>query len=197
MSSLAPSTLMNHSKLSLLLASALCLLLAACSTTSNIPQKGDKIKANLSSSWKGDGKEGKRNIVVKLSQQRAYYYINGDEVGSSPIASGRLQFPTPTGDYKISQKEKNYQSNQYGDFVDANGKIVKKDVDSQLDTAPEGSHFEGAKMPYFMRVTNGIGFHAGYVPGYAASHGCLRLPPSMAKTFFENTPVGTPVSIVP
>jgi lipoprotein-anchoring transpeptidase ErfK/SrfK len=172
------------------------LLLAGCSTT-RIPQKGDKVKADLSSYWKGDGKEGKRSIVVKLSKQRAYYYINGHEVGASPIASGRSEFPTSTGSYQVIQKVKDYQSNQYGDFVDAGGRIVKKDVDSYLDTPPPGSRFQGAKMPFFMRVNKGVGFHAGYVPGYAASHGCLRLPPGMAKIFFSNTPVGTPVSIVP
>ncbi len=172
------------------------LFLSTCSTTTSIPQKGDKRKANLSSHWKGEGKEGQRRIVVKLSQQRATFYVNGSEVGSSPIASGRQQFPTPTGNFKVIQKVKDYRSNQYGDFVDASGKIVKKDVDSFLDKAPEGTSFSGAKMPYFMRISNGIGFHAGHVPGYAASHGCLRLPPSMARTFYENTPMGTPVTVV-
>ena len=48
-------------------------------------------------------------------------------------------------------------------------------------------------MPYFLRVHGGIGMHAGYLPGYPASHGCIRLPKEMALKFFEDAPVGTPV----
>jgi lipoprotein-anchoring transpeptidase ErfK/SrfK len=50
-------------------------------------------------------------------------------------------------------------------------------------------------MPYFMRVTGGIGMHEGFLPGYAASHGCIRMPGFMAERFFENVSVGTPVTV--
>ena len=50
-------------------------------------------------------------------------------------------------------------------------------------------------MPYFLRVHGGVGMHAGYLPGYPASHGCIRLPKEMALKFFEDAPVGTPVEI--
>lgn len=51
-------------------------------------------------------------------------------------------------------------------------------------------------MPYFMRIHGGVGMHAGFLPGYAASHGCIRLPPALAQQFFENAPAGTPVEVV-
>jgi lipoprotein-anchoring transpeptidase ErfK/SrfK len=50
-------------------------------------------------------------------------------------------------------------------------------------------------MPYFLRIHGGIGLHAGYLPGYPASHGCIRLPKVMALKFFQDATVGTPVVI--
>ncbi len=56
--------------------------------------------------------------------------------------------------------------------------------------------FQGAPMPFFMRITGGVGMHEGYLPGYPASHGCIRMPGKMAEIFFTNVDVGTPVAIV-
>ena len=50
-------------------------------------------------------------------------------------------------------------------------------------------------MPYFMRIVSGTGLHAGYLPGYPASHGCIRMPEFMAENFFRSVSVGTPVTI--
>jgi lipoprotein-anchoring transpeptidase ErfK/SrfK len=50
-------------------------------------------------------------------------------------------------------------------------------------------------MPYFMRFNNGIGMHAGYLPGYPASHGCVRMPQDLAEAFFRHAPVGTTVEV--
>jgi lipoprotein-anchoring transpeptidase ErfK/SrfK len=61
---------------------------------------------------------------------------------------------------------------------------------------PPGARFQGAPMPYFMRIHGGVGMHAGYLPGYPASHGCIRMPTDIAKIFFANASVGTPVSVV-
>jgi lipoprotein-anchoring transpeptidase ErfK/SrfK len=51
-------------------------------------------------------------------------------------------------------------------------------------------------MFWFMRVTGGVGMHEGYLPGYADSHGCIRLPSDMARIYYHNAPIGTPVKIV-
>ena len=50
-------------------------------------------------------------------------------------------------------------------------------------------------MPFFLRVSNGVGLHAGYLPGVPASHGCIRMPEFMAENYFYNTPMGAPVTI--
>ena len=145
--------------------------------------------------WDGDGKTGSRNIVIRLSEQRSYFYIGGELAGVATISTGREGFGTPTGSFKIQQKDKNYASGKYGDYVDAHGQIVKKDIDRTKDAMPPGTRFDGAKMPYFMRIKDGIGMHEGFLPGYAASHGCIRMPRFMAEAFFRNVEVGTPVAI--
>ena len=64
------------------------------------------------------------------------------------------------------------------------------------DPKPPGTRFKGAPMPYFMRLTgSGVGLHAGYLPGYPASHGCIRMPEFMAENFFSSVSIGTPVTI--
>jgi lipoprotein-anchoring transpeptidase ErfK/SrfK len=72
---------------------------------------------------------------------------------------------------------------------------VKSNIDIRKDSQPAGTHFDGARMPYFMRFNGGYGMHAGYVPRFRASHGCIRLPARMARHFFENTPEDTPVIV--
>ncbi len=145
--------------------------------------------------WDGDGVPGEPRIVISLGEQRAYFYKGNHLVGVSLISTGREGFSTPTGRFKIIQKNANHRSNLYGDYVDDYGNVVVKDVDVKKDPKPPGTRFLGAEMPYFMRVHGGVGMHAGFLPGYPASHGCIRMPKFMAQTFFANAPVGTPVII--
>lgn len=145
--------------------------------------------------WDGDGVSGSPSIKIDLSDQRAYFYKSGQLVGVSTVSTGREGFNTTGGNFKIIQKSRDHKSNLYGDYVDASGNIIKKDVDVKKDPKPPGAIFDGAKMPYFMRVVGGIGMHAGFLPGYPASHGCIRMPEFMAAAFFANAPKGTPVSI--
>lgn len=143
--------------------------------------------------WKGDGVVGQPRIVISLARQRAFFSKGDTVVGESPISSGRKGFETPTGSYRVIQRDKDHFSNLYGDFIDAAGAVLKKNADTSKDKAPEGAVFKGAKMPYFLRFHGGYGIHAGRIPGRRASHGCVRLPASMARHFFLNAPIGTPV----
>ena len=146
--------------------------------------------------WDGDGVQGPPSVVIYLNEQRAYFYKGGELVGVSQVSAGREGYDTPPGNYKIVQKDKDHASNLYGDYVDAFGNIVQKDVAVNKDPKPPGAIFRGAPMPFFMRITGGVGMHEGYLPGYQASHGCIRMPGKMAETFFNNVQVGTPVTIV-
>jgi hypothetical protein len=146
--------------------------------------------------WSGDGILGAPSIEINLTTQSAAFFKDGVEVGKSPVSSGREGYTTPTGTFLIVQKNKNHVSSLYGDFVDAEGHVVKANVASYRDARPQGATFRGAPMPYFMRIHGGVGMHAGYLPGYPASHGCIRMPHGAAQRFFENAPTGTPVRVV-
>ena len=147
--------------------------------------------------WDGDGIKGNSSIKINLSEQRAYFYKDAQLVGVSLISSGREGHDTPTGSYKIIQKDKDHKSSLYGDYIDASGHIIQKDIELSKDPKPPGAIFDGAKMPNFMRIVGGTGLHAGFLPGYAASHGCIRMPAFMSENFFKNVSNGTPVTILP
>jgi hypothetical protein len=146
--------------------------------------------------WDGDGVEGSPRIVIRLGEQRAYFYKDDELVGVSVVSTGREGYDTSTGNFKIMEKDIDHRSNLYGDYVDAGtGQVVVKDVDVKRDPKPPGTRFLGAPMPYFMRIVGGTGMHEGFLPGYAASHGCIRMPEFMAESFYANVNVGTPVTI--
>jgi len=160
------------------------------------PPESQRANYDDASYWDGDGVSGEPSIRIRLSEQRAYFYKGGELVGVSTIATGREGYSTPTGSFKIIQKNRHHKSNLYGDYVDSYGNIIQKEVDVRKDPRPPGAIFDGAKMPYFMRIVGGVGMHEGFLPGYPASHGCIRMPGFMAEKFFANVSIGTPVSVV-
>jgi hypothetical protein len=99
-------------------------------------------------------------MVISLDEQLAYVYRNGLRIGVSTVSSGKKGKETPTGVFTILQKNKDHRSNLYND----------------------------ASMPYMQRLTwDGIALHAGNLPGYPASHGCVRLPFEFARRLFDVT----------
>ena len=153
--------------------------------------------ADKNSYWDGDGIQGAPSIVIDLSEQQASFYKGGKLVGVSAISSGREGFGTPTGHYKITQKNPGHASNLYGDYVSPQGDVLVKNVGIKKDPMPPGARFVGSPMPYFMRLgRTAVGLHQGFLPGVPDSHGCIRMPERMAKTFFTHAPSGTPVTIV-
>jgi lipoprotein-anchoring transpeptidase ErfK/SrfK len=135
-------------------------------------------------------------VVVSLPKQRAYL-VNGDQiVVDSPISSGKRGHSTPKGHFTVLEKDANHRSNLYGDFVDSAGRVVRAGISARIDSAPSGTHYVGAPMKWFMRLTGeGVGMHVGILPGYPASHGCIRMPPDGAKLFYDNVKIGTPVAV--
>ena len=112
--------------------------------------------------------EGPVVLVVSLDEQRAYVYRNGIAIGVSTISSGKTGKETPTGVFTILQKNKDHRSNLYND----------------------------APMPYMQRLTwDGIALHGGHLPGYPASHGCVRLPQAFAEKLFAITRFGDSVVV--
>lgn len=107
-------------------------------------------------------------VYVDLGRQRATVYRNGVRIGVSTISSGKEGHETPTGVFTILEKNVVHHSKTYDD----------------------------ASMPYQQRLTwLGVAMHAGNLPGYPASHGCVRLPMEFAKKLFSVTPMGGTVVI--
>ena len=135
-------------------------------------------------------------IVVSLPKQRAYLMMGDQIVIDSPISSGKRGHSSPTGHLSVLEKDPDHRSNIYGDFVDHSGRVVRAGVSSKIDSAPSGTHYVGAPMRWFMRLTpEGVGMHVGILPGYPASHGCIRMSSDGAKLFYDNVKVGTPADV--
>ncbi|WP_397581849.1 L,D-transpeptidase family protein [Sphingorhabdus sp.] len=118
---------------------------------------------------KQDVYEGPMKIVVVLDTQRIYVFQNEKLIGFSTISSGKKSKKTPTGIFNILQKNVDHKSNLYSN----------------------------APMPFMQRLTwDGIAIHGGHLPGYPASHGCIRLPHPFAKALFGVTRMGQEVVVL-
>ena len=115
---------------------------------------------------------GSKSLEINLSKQRIYAKENGKTVFSGSVSTGKRGHSTPRGNFKVIDKERFHISNKYPE--------------------PNG----GAKMPYMLRLTNGgVAIHQGYLPGYPASHGCIRVSKATAKKLWYWTKIGVPVKI--
>jgi lipoprotein-anchoring transpeptidase ErfK/SrfK len=149
--------------------------LTCAAARSHAAQQSTTGDANVSAdqtpryTWSPDrAPTGPVEIVVSLAEQRAYVYRNGVEIGESEVSTGMEGRETPTGVFPILGKETFHRSNRYDD----------------------------APMPFMQRLTwYGVALHGGKLPGYAASHGCIRLPLAFARKLFGITSVGTKVVV--
>ena len=112
--------------------------------------------------------EGPALLVVNLATQRAILFRNGVPIGASTVSSGKKGYETPTGVFTVLEKKKEHYSKTYGN----------------------------APMPNMQRLTwKGVALHAGNLPGYPASHGCIRLPIQFSSLLFGATKLGMTVII--
>jgi len=110
--------------------------------------------------------DGPVAIIVSITDQQVHVYRNGVRIAVSTCSTGKQGHETPTGVFTILQKDKNHHSSTYNN----------------------------APMPNMNRLTwQGIALHAGNLPGYPASHGCVRLPVKFSQLLFTVTHLGTPV----
>lgn len=130
------------------------------------------------------------HIVIRLHEQKAYLYRGAMVVGISPVSTGREGHNTTPGTYHILEKDLNHRSSLYGAYM-MGGKVLKSGVDRKKDPMPPGAEFVGAPMPYYLQIAPAYGLHEGYLPGYPASHGCIRMPGSWARRFYYATQEGS------
>jgi lipoprotein-anchoring transpeptidase ErfK/SrfK len=136
------------------------------------------------------------HVRVSLPKQRAYLMVGDEIAADSPISSGKTGHGTPRGNFSVLEKDPDHRSSIYGDFVDRSGRVVRAGISAKIDSAPSGTHYVGASMRWFMRLTGeGVGMHVGILPGYPASHGCIRMSPDGAKLFYDTVKIGTPVTV--
>ncbi len=146
--------------------------------------------------WDGDGVQGSAKIRINRREQKAYFYKGNTLVGVTPISSGDSAHTTPAGHFRVTEKDIDHESSAYGVIKDiATGEIVNSNADFRKDKVKAGQVAVHAPMPNFLRFNHGIGMHTGFLPGYPASHGCVRLPNNMAQHFYQNAQVGTPVIV--
>lgn len=134
-------------------------------------------------------------VEISLEEQRGLLLVDGAVAMDFPVATGKASHPTPKGSYKIIEKKEDHKSNLYGRMVSGEGQTVVSDADTRDHAVPQGGRFVGAPMPYWMRLTTGVGMHVGYVPGRPASHGCIRLKKDVAVELFGILDLGSPVTI--
>lgn len=107
-------------------------------------------------------------LVASIDEQRMHVYRNGVEIAVSTISTGKPGHETPTGVFNILEKDEDHHSRKYNN----------------------------APMPYEERLTwDGIAIHAGGLPGYPESHGCLHVPTEFARRLFNSTSMGMTVVI--
>ncbi len=148
-------------------------------------------------SWEVDETKPITRMEVRLKEQKAYGYQGEKLVMVTDVSSGREGFATKLGSYTVLEKDKNHHSSLFGSFVSAQGKVVNLNAEAG-QKPPEGCHYEPSPMFFFLRLSwEGLGLHAGFLPGYAASHGCVRLPHALAEKLFKVVPLGTPVEVIP
>jgi lipoprotein-anchoring transpeptidase ErfK/SrfK len=176
------------------------LLLSACGTSDERLHSLDSngVRYQLGDyTWKPDPNLLITRVEVRLGEQKVYVYQGNVIAGESPTTTGKPGYETPTGHYTVLVKDIDHKSNLYGVFLDSRGYIVDSNA-SAGQKPPSGTVYDSADMPYYMRIRDdGVGMHAGYLPGYPSSHGCIRLPRAFAELLFSNISVGTPVDVVP
>jgi lipoprotein-anchoring transpeptidase ErfK/SrfK len=134
-------------------------------------------------------------VVINLSEQRVYLMEEGMVSLVAPIASGKPGWSTPTGHFTVFSKDLEHRSRSFGSVLDAFGRVVNSNA-TPASRVPVGGRYRPAPMPFFMEFSPAVGLHAGYLPGYPASHGCVRMPRDLAARFFERVHLGTPVTII-
>ena len=133
-------------------------------------------------------------VIINLSEQRAYLIEGGKVSLISPIASGKPGWSTPTGHFSVISKDIDHHSQNFGEVIDGSGRMANSNATPGTHVPP-GSHYQPAPMPFYMEFSQAIGMHAGYLPGYPASHGCVRMPRDLAERFFERVNIRTPVKV--
>ena len=171
------------------------LIISSCEEYPTPYQPGLYPRAAPAGWWNDEGASGKPRIIVHIGEQKAYFYKGKTLVGETTVSTGKPGFSTPPGHYTVLSKMRITSRACSAIMWMITEMSLGQTSTHERIRRPKGSHFDGARMPYAMFFRGGYAMHQGYVPPFAASHGCIRIPGQMAATFYENAPVGTPVTV--
>lgn len=129
-------------------------------------------------------------VRVSLNNRAVYVYENEEPRFVAAVAIGKVDSPTPTGDFKAFNKLPRKRSNTYGFWVKGDEIVPGKRTEM-----PSGYRYVGYPMPYWVEFKAGYGFHAGAVWPQPRTKGCLRIHKSVADDFFHLVKPGTPILI--
>ncbi|MFU8893786.1 MAG: L,D-transpeptidase [Luteolibacter sp.] len=129
-------------------------------------------------------------IKVSLGEQRAYVMEGERMLMVMPVTVGRVENPTPEGEFRITRKIERHRSPDYGFAV--RGTEVKR---ARVSEVPAGWRYVGMPLPYWCEIAPGVGFHTGWLRHQPASQRTIRMHHNVAPLFYAMVDVGTPVSI--
>lgn len=133
---------------------------------------------------------GAVKVKVSLSKQRAYVMEGDEMLLAMPVSVGTASNPTPTGTFRIYNKEAKRRANTHG-YAKSGNQIRQ----TYLKNKPAGWAFKGTPMPYWVEFKPAYGFHTGWVKHTPCTHGCIRMHENLSPKFFRLVSIGTPVSI--
>lgn len=147
----------------------LCAGTALASTSAPAPMQTAGTLGAGQFSWRdADAPAGPVRVLISIPLQRLFVYRGTHLIAVAAVSTGSAGHETPTGEFTVLQKAVKHRSNKYND----------------------------APMPYMQRLTwDGVAIHAGRDPGYAASHGCVRVPLAFARKLYAATSLGAHVSV--
>lgn len=129
-------------------------------------------------------------VKVSLSKQRTYVMEGSDVLLAMPVSVGAPGSATPTGNFRIFNKEAKRRANTHGYAY--SGDQVKQ---TYLSKRPAGWSFKGTPMPYWCEFKPAYGFHTGWLKHHPCTHGCIRMHENLAPKFYRLVNIGTPVNI--
>lgn len=178
------------SKTSLTLAAALTLAVIAPSCSNTGGGSGLSAYHAYDQPTKLPSNPNNVRVKVSLSKQRVYVMEGSEMLMAMPVSVGNSSSPTPSGNFRIFNKEAKRRANTHGYAY--NGNQIQQ---TYLSKRPAGWSFKGTPMPYWCEFKPAYGFHTGWVKHHPCTHGCIRMHENLSPKFFRLVSIGTPVNI--
>ena len=171
------------------------LIISSCEEYPTPYQPGLYPRAAPAGWWNDEGASGKPRIIVHIGEQKAYFYKGKTLVGETTVSTGKPGFSTPPGHYTVISKDAEHVSSVFGDYVDDYGNVVRSNIDSRKDRSSERVPFRWRANAVCHVLQRRLRDASGLRPAFCRVAWLHPFAGRMAARFFENAPVGTPVTV--